>query len=514
MRPDPLLGRELAGFRIDTLLGRGGMSRVYRAWQLSLDRPVALKVLSEDLAENEDFRTRFLAESRAAATIEHPSILPVYDAGEADGHLYIAMRFVEGTDLRGLLEREGALAPERALRVLGRVASALDAAHAHGLVHRDVKPGNVLIAAGHAYLTDFGIAKIAGRKTLTRTNAFVGTVDYASPEQIRGDRIDAATDRYALGCVVFECLTGHLPYDRGTEYAVMQAHLNEPPPRVSALRAELSPAVDEVVSKALSKDREDRYRSCDDLIEALREALTAVARDPAALATLPPSAAGADWSPSQPVARTKANPIASARETARVLPAGSRRPLLFSLGAAGFVAIAAGLGFLGLVAGDGPDRTTLASPPPPTRSTPTPTRAPSPSPTLALIFATPTPTTSPTPTATPSPRTTPRRTAPPPRTPSPIPTPAPTPVNSTVTPASGSPGTTFQFVFSRLAAGASYSASIRPPGGPSSVVVTGQVPQDGTVRLSYLTGFDSPLGRWQYSLIAGSDGRSVFFDLR
>ena len=214
-------GTTFAGYRIEELVGRGGMGVVYRATDLSLERPVALKLIAPELAEDERFRSRFLREPRLAASLDHPNVIPIYDAGEHDGQLYLAMRFVEGSDLRTLIDTEGKLGPERTLAILAQVASALDAAHRRALVHRDVKPANVLLDGdGHVYLTDFGITKQLGRAP-TDTGRVVGTLDYLAPEQIRGDPVDGRTDCYALGCVLYECLAGQAaipPRDRGRDH--------------------------------------------------------------------------------------------------------------------------------------------------------------------------------------------------------------------------------------------------------------------------------------------------------
>jgi serine/threonine protein kinase len=210
-------GATFAGYRVESQVGRGGMGVVYRAWDLSLDRPVALKLIAPELAEDERFRARFLREPRLAASLDHPGVVPIYEAGEWEGRLYLSMRFVEGSDLKSVLEREDRLAPERALVVLAQVADALDAAHRRDLVHRDVKPANVLLDEdGHAYLTDFGITKQVGGVS-TDTGGVLGTLDYLAPEQIRGEDVDGRTDGYALGCVLYECLAGTPPFRRSTE---------------------------------------------------------------------------------------------------------------------------------------------------------------------------------------------------------------------------------------------------------------------------------------------------------
>jgi ABC-type branched-subunit amino acid transport system substrate-binding protein/DNA-binding beta-propeller fold protein YncE len=261
-------GTTFAGYRVDSLVGRGGMGIVYRATDLSLDRPVALKLVAPELAEDERFRSRFLREPRLAASLDHPNVIPIYEAGEHDGQLYLAMRFVEGSDLKTILQRERSLSPERALAVLAQVAGALDAAHRRALVHRDVKPANVLIDQdGHAYLTDFGITKQMGGAS-TDTGRVVGTLDYLAPEQIRGDPVDGRTDGYALGCVLYECLTGAPPFRRETEAETLWAHMQEQPASPGR-----HPRLEPVLRKALAKDREDRYRSCSELIDAAAPAL-------------------------------------------------------------------------------------------------------------------------------------------------------------------------------------------------------------------------------------------------
>jgi YVTN family beta-propeller protein len=276
---DPRIGTELAGYRIDALAGRGGMGVVYRAHHLHLDRRVALKVLVPELAEDEGFRERFLRESRVAASLDHQSVIPIYDAGEAEGVLYIAMRYVEGTDLRSLLVSEDRLAPRRALAIIGQVAGALDAAHARGLVHRDVKPANILIAEEpgeelQVYLSDFGLTKATGSgPSLTGTGQFVGTVDYASPEQIQGEQVDGRADQYALACVLQECLAGEPPFVRDSQLALLFAHVTDDPTPASSRHPELPVELDAVLGKALAKDPAERYASCRELVAAARGAL-------------------------------------------------------------------------------------------------------------------------------------------------------------------------------------------------------------------------------------------------
>jgi ABC-type branched-subunit amino acid transport system substrate-binding protein/streptogramin lyase len=262
-------GEVFAGYRIEAVVDRGGMGVVYRATDLRLDRPVALKLVAPELAGDERFRNRFLEEPRLAAALDHPNVVPIYEAGEHDGRLFLAMRFVPGSNLKTRLEREGVLEPGRALAILAQVADALDAAHRRGLVHRDVKPANVLLdEEGHAYLTDFGITKQVGSDS-TQTGGIVGTLDYLAPEQIRCQAVDGRTDEYALGCVLYESLAGTPPFRRDTQMEAMWAHLQEPPPPLAS-----HPALDPVVAKALAKDREDRYATCAELIGAAQAVLT------------------------------------------------------------------------------------------------------------------------------------------------------------------------------------------------------------------------------------------------
>src|SRR5438105_89164 len=272
MGPDRRIGTELGGYRIVEPLGSGGTSVVYRAEHVRLGRPAALKLLTQGFGEA-DFSGRFLRESQLAASLDHPSIVPVYDAGEEDGLLYIAMACVEGDDLKTLLAEEGRLDVRRTLRILGQIGSALDAAHARGLVHRDVKPANILVAEGdRAYLSDFGVVKeLAGNGT-TRTGSFVGTIEYCAPEQIEGQEVDGRADVYALACVLYECLTGAPPFHRPSEVAILNAHLHTPPPKLSRTAPDLPAPLEPVISKALSKSPLDRYATCAELIGAARAA--------------------------------------------------------------------------------------------------------------------------------------------------------------------------------------------------------------------------------------------------
>jgi len=267
-------GAELAGYRIGKVVGRGGMGVVYEAEHVHLQRTVALKVLLPELAADKAFQERFVREARTAAAIKHPNVVTVYDAGEADALLYIAMQFVDGTDLASLLSERGALEPDEALGIVGQVAEALDAAHAVGVVHRDVKPGNVLLGSGHAYLTDFGLTRLMTAKTaLTQDGQVVGTIDYMSPEQIEGKAVDARADVYSLGCVLYECLSGAVPFDRDSQVSMMYAHLQDPPPSVSAARSGLPGALDDVIARAMAKRPADRYDTCGELVAAARAAV-------------------------------------------------------------------------------------------------------------------------------------------------------------------------------------------------------------------------------------------------
>jgi len=280
LSPYIVVGSAIGAYRIEAYLDRGGMASVYEATDLRLNRHVALKVLARELTEGSDFRERFMRESRFAASLDHPNIVPIYEAGEAEGLLYIAMRYVRGGNLSELLRREGPLDPRRALAILSPVADALDTAHAAGLVHRDVKPANILLAppAGregheHVYLTDFGLTKHMSALTkLTAAGNFVGTMAYISPEQIRGEPLDARTDQYAFGCVAYQCLTGVPPFVKDDQAALMWAHLNDPPKPVSDYRPELR-AADPIFIKALAKKPSDRYQTCGQFIEALSEAV-------------------------------------------------------------------------------------------------------------------------------------------------------------------------------------------------------------------------------------------------
>ena len=280
-RPDSRLGTDLGLYHIERVLGRGGMGVVYLAEQTELGRKVALKLLPDELAQDAEFRARFERESRLAASLDHPNIIPIFEAGELDGTVYLAMRYVEGTDLASRLHDEPRLTNDEIVHLLAQVARALDAAHGRGLVHRDVKPANVLLdpSAGdsegdHAYLTDFGLTKQAGAETgLTKAGSFLGTLAYMAPEQIEGQDVDGRADQYSLAAMAFEALTGQVPFKRDQEIAVAMAHLKDAVPSARAMRPDLPAAVDDVLAQGMAKDREARYRTGAAFVEELRQAL-------------------------------------------------------------------------------------------------------------------------------------------------------------------------------------------------------------------------------------------------
>jgi tRNA A-37 threonylcarbamoyl transferase component Bud32 len=280
MAPELDSGSELAGFRVDRLIAAGGMGAVYLAHDATLRRRVALKVVAPALADDKRYRNRFLAEARLAASLEHPSIVPIYAAGESDGRLYLAMRFLEDGSLADLLAARGRLAPPAAIALLEPLAAALDAAHGAGLVHRDVKPGNVLLDGERALLADFGLAVSARAETLLSADAshLNGTMGYLAPEQIEGERPGPAADQYAFACVAFECLTGRRPFPRDSELAVIYAHISEPPPSAADLVTELPRALDRVLARGLAKRPADRYPTCREFVHEIAEACGVTAR--------------------------------------------------------------------------------------------------------------------------------------------------------------------------------------------------------------------------------------------
>jgi serine/threonine protein kinase len=271
-------GSRIAGYRLEEQIGRGGMAVVFRAQDERLERQVALKILSPELAADETFRRRFILESRSAAAVDDPHIIPVFEAGDADGVLFIAMRYVPGRDVGALLRQTGPLPIERAAAIISGVASALDTAHAVGLVHRDVKPTNMLLDArdgrpDHVYLSDFGLSKGALSADLTGSDRIMGTLNYCAPEQIQGGRVDARTDEYALACAAVELLSGRPPFPHDESTAVLYAQVKKPPPRLTSRRPDLPASVDEVLLRAMAKAPDDRYASCGEFADALRVAV-------------------------------------------------------------------------------------------------------------------------------------------------------------------------------------------------------------------------------------------------
>jgi hypothetical protein len=364
-------GDEFAGHRILGIAGRGGMGVVYRAIQLDLDRPVALKLIAPQLAEDPGFRDRFVRESRAAASIDHPNVIPIYYTGEDDGTLYIAMRYVEGSDLRTLVRAEQHLDAGRAANIVAQVASALDAAHARGIVHRDVKPANVLLGSGeHAYLTDFGLTKrVTSHTGSTREGGWVGTLGYVAPEQIRGERVDARADVYALGCVLYHALAGQPPYQRETDEATLWAHLHDDPPSVHDQAPTVSDRFDAVVARALAKDPDDRFQSAGDLGRA---ALTAAGR-PAAAGPERLVAIG-DAAPTD-AQETVVSPDQAPTALAEARPGGRRRWWAWALAVVPVAALAALAAVLLAGGGDGGGGTGGPTSPPGQTSTATPENA-------------------------------------------------------------------------------------------------------------------------------------------
>ena len=268
----PNVGETFGGYTIESVLARGGMGTVFLATHERLARKVALKVIAAELARVDDFRARFLRESQLAAALDHPNVIPIYDADEVDGVLFIAMRYVSGPSLQTLIRDRRSLSLEDTLRIADQIGGALDAAHAAGLVHRDVKPANILVAepGDHAYLSDFGLARRTSAEGMTQTGFFLGTVDYASAEQIEGRPLDGRADVYSFGCVLFHCLAGRPPFVRDSEFAVLDAHLRDPPPDLSSVRSDLPPTLAVALAKAMAKRPEDRFASAGALAAALR----------------------------------------------------------------------------------------------------------------------------------------------------------------------------------------------------------------------------------------------------
>jgi serine/threonine-protein kinase len=266
-------GTLFAGYRIEGLAGQGGMAVVYRATELALGRPVALKVMSDLWAFEPELRARFEREARVAAAVDHPNVVPIYHAGDVDGRLFIAMRYVDGLDLGATVARDGALPVERALQLVGQVAAALEALHQRGFVHRDVKPANLLLDDDdHVYLSDFGVTgQIGSDSGLTQVNDVIGTAAFVAPEQILGEPLDARADVYALGCVLVHILTGRPPFHHDTVAATMYAHVEQVPPAVSGAVADAPAGLDELVAKAMAKDPDDRFQSAAEFARAAAE---------------------------------------------------------------------------------------------------------------------------------------------------------------------------------------------------------------------------------------------------
>lgn len=304
------VGYQFGGYVIKSLVGRGGMGVVYAAEHTTLQRRVALKVIAPEVVEDEGFRERFLREARLAASLRHPNIIEIYDAGQVDGELYLAMRYVEGASLATVLRLAGRLEPDRALSILTKVAGALDEAHANGLVHRDVKPDNVLLGSPatrktfeEVFLTDFGLVRpIDARTEVTRIGSVLGTWSYMAPELLQGGEIDGRSDQYSLACVLYECLAGHVPFSRDMDAALLMAHLTAPPPAITDERPDLPARLDAVIARGMAKAREDRYGSCTELLDDARAAITGSA--PAS--PMPPEPA------TEIVARPSTDPASSA----------------------------------------------------------------------------------------------------------------------------------------------------------------------------------------------------------
>ncbi|WP_280465697.1 serine/threonine-protein kinase [Nocardia brasiliensis] len=274
-RPPRTVGTRFGPYRLDRLIGRGGMGEVFEAYDTVKDRAVAVKVLAAKLNQDPVFRERFRRESHAAARLTEPHVIPIHDYGEIDGQLYIDMRLVDGENLRAVLKREAPLAPERAVAVIRQIAAALDAAHADDLVHRDIKPDNILLTTdGFAYLVDFGIAQSSTSESLTADGSAIGSFHYMAPERFTSRLVTPAVDSYALACVLYECLTGARPFPAETDGEIMRAHLFEPPPRPSMIRREVPVGFDEVIARGLAKNPDARYTSAGDLAAAAHRALT------------------------------------------------------------------------------------------------------------------------------------------------------------------------------------------------------------------------------------------------
>jgi serine/threonine-protein kinase len=367
---DLSVGSIIGGYRIEGAIGEGGMGVVYRATQLALDRTVAIKVISPKLARDPGFRERFMREARLAASIDHANVVPVHEAGEDNGMLYLAMRFVDGQDLRALVASTGRLDPQRAAAITQQVGSALDAAHERGLVHRDIKPANILVVTNghdHAYLTDFGLTKhVSTDLGLTKTGEWVGTVDYAAPEQISGLPVDARTDVYALGCVLYQTLTGEVPYVRDSDVAKIYAHLHDPPKPLSE-SVDVPPELDAVVQRAMAKDPDERFPSAGDLGRATMAAAAGRTRDtPERNVAVGAAAPGGETRASPAKTSVTPQPDATRAKNTRVIEPSERRSFpKWPLVLAGVLVLAAVAAVLALGGGGSDEPKTSADKPKP-----------------------------------------------------------------------------------------------------------------------------------------------------
>jgi Protein kinase domain len=373
-------GDAFAGYRIEQRLGRGGMGILYLALEPGLERRVALKLIAPEAAADGVFARRFAEESKIAASIEHPNVVPIYAAGKEDGVPFIAMRYVAGADLARRLARERRLEPAAAVELIAQIANGLDAIHAAGLVHRDVKPANVLLSGGggaeHAYITDFGVARnVATESGLTQTGRFVGTLDYVAPEQISGGEVDARADVYALGCLLFKLLTGEVPFPKDGDAARLFAHLNDPPPAPSLYVPEVSMALDDVVIRAMSKSPDDRYPSAGDLGRAALAALRGEQT------TAPERTVATGAAATRTAETVAAKPDAPAKATAETNrldpPRRGRRGLALAAVVIGVPAIVAGAIALSGGGGDGTP-STANEPKTNTATSPSPKQKPAP----------------------------------------------------------------------------------------------------------------------------------------
>jgi hypothetical protein len=365
-------GDLFAGHRIEAVAGRGGMGVVYRAIALDLDRQVALKLIAPSLSGDPDFRERFIRETRVAASLDHPNVIPVFAAGEEHGRLFFSMRYVDGDDLRTLIRREGRLDPLRAATIVAQIGAALDAAHARGVVHRDVKPANVLLTPapphGHAYLTDFGLTKqLHSGAAESRAGGWVGTLGYVSPEQIRGERVDARADVYALGCILFHALTGTTPYARESDEATLWAHLHEQPPALTPRVPDVPRAFEAVIARAMAKDPAERFASAGDLGRAALAAVGA-APPPTGERSVATGRAAASDQETMPPGASELTPAAPTLLAPDAPSRGPRHPRLLATGALALVG--AGVALALATGGDVP------RPPSVPTSTPARTTAP------------------------------------------------------------------------------------------------------------------------------------------